>query len=41
MLDRKEEDAPVTGPRVVWYLQHDDFRKDNPDGLAMAEINLP
>jgi hypothetical protein len=27
--------------RTVWYLQHGDIRKDNPDGLAMAEISLP
>jgi hypothetical protein len=29
------------GQRVIWYFHHGDFRKDNPDGLAMAEINLP
>jgi hypothetical protein len=45
MLDCKEEDAfekpcPL-GSRIVWYLQHGDFHEGNPDGLAMAEINLP
>jgi hypothetical protein len=45
MLDGKEAEAtekPCTpGKRVIWYFQHGDFRKDNPDGLAMEELELP
>jgi hypothetical protein len=44
MLDGKEAEAtekPCTpGNRVIWYFQHGDFRPDNPDGLAMVELEL-
>jgi hypothetical protein len=45
MLDAEKEQTPqepcLSGKRMIWYLQHGEFSPQNPDGLEMAEIDLP